>query len=60
MKQNSFSNKTLVIPAQAGIQLIEKSPRSGTSICFVGCAETCIFGWIPACAGMTKLMGSWL
>jgi hypothetical protein len=45
-----------VIPAKAGIQLIQKTPRSGTSICFVGCAEAFMFSWIPAFAGMTRFM----
>ncbi len=45
--------KPTVIPAQAGIQLIEKFPRSGTTS-FVCCAA-CFSCWIPACAGMTVL-----
>jgi|CXWL01.1.fsa_nt_gi hypothetical protein len=57
MKQNTSSNKSLVIPAKAGIQSIEKFPRSGTSVFFVGYAETFISSWIPACAGMTELTG---
>jgi hypothetical protein len=42
-----------VIPAQAGIQLIERIPRSGSTSGFVCCAEL-LNDWIPACAGMTN------
>ncbi|MFZ2541478.1 MAG: hypothetical protein WAW75_06840 [Gallionella sp.] len=44
-----------VIPAQAGIQLIEQSSRAaGQKQNIVRFAEW-FFCWIPACAGMTGL-----
>jgi hypothetical protein len=43
-----------VIPAQAGIQLIKRNPRSGTKgfACFAAFCSC----WIPACAGMTVFL----
>jgi hypothetical protein len=49
---NNSLTPELVIPAQAGIQLIKKSPRSGSISGFVRFAGY-LFRWIPACAGMT-------
>jgi hypothetical protein len=45
----------LVIPAKAGIQLIENLRAVGQYQRFVRFAG-CLFCWIPACAGMTDLM----
>jgi hypothetical protein len=44
-----------VIPAQAGIQLIENPRTAGQYQGFIRFAG-CLFRWIPACAGMTGLM----
>jgi hypothetical protein len=41
-----------VIPAQAGIQMIEQFPLTGQRLGFVRYAGS-LSCWIPACAGMT-------
>jgi hypothetical protein len=47
------AGKSLVIPAQAGIQLIKKTRVARQSQGLVRFAEY-LFRWIPACAGTTK------
>jgi hypothetical protein len=47
--------RKLVIPAQAGIQIINKPRAAGQHQGFVRFAEY-LSRWIPACAGMTALM----
>jgi hypothetical protein len=49
----NFISSATVIPAKAGIQSIEQTPRSGTVSGFVRYAEINYLNWIPACAGMT-------
>jgi hypothetical protein len=44
-----------VIPAKAGIQFIDNPRAAGQKRVFVRFAE-CLSCWIPAFAGMTKLM----
>jgi hypothetical protein len=44
-----------VILAQAGIQLIIKTPRSGTTSS-LSASRNVYFCWIPACAGMTVVI----
>jgi len=43
-----------VIPAQAGIQMIEKFPAKRGDIAALSASQDVCFCWIPACAGMTK------
>jgi hypothetical protein len=44
-----------VIPAKAGIQVIDKPPRSGTTpIKALPAARSYMMIWIPAFAGMTE------
>ncbi|MBW8078263.1 MAG: hypothetical protein GJU76_09365 [Gallionella sp.] len=45
--------KNCVIPAQAGIQIIKKSPATRDNIAVLSASRGVCYRWIPACAGMT-------
>jgi hypothetical protein len=57
MKQNSSSNKILVIPAKAGIQLNIMASAQPTKHIDVPLRGVFSISWIPAFAGMTALTG---
>ena len=50
---NNPIRKNYVIPAQAGIQMINKSPRKRDNIMVLSALRSVFYCWIPACAGMT-------
>jgi hypothetical protein len=45
--------KKPVIPAEAGIQLINKFPRKWDNIWVLSASQFIFYRWIPASAGMT-------
>ncbi|NNM79486.1 MAG: hypothetical protein HKM01_03380 [Gallionella sp.] len=45
--------KNRVIPAQAGIQIIKKSPATRDNIAVLSASRDVCHSWIPAFAGMT-------
>ena len=45
--------KNCVIPAQAGIQMINKPPRQWDNTVALPASRNVFYCWIPACAGMT-------
>jgi hypothetical protein len=52
------SGSTYVIPAKAGIQLMEKFLRSGQNRCYVPLRGDYSIIWIPAFAGMTRFFAN--
>ncbi len=42
-----------VIPAQAGIQMVNEFPRQWNNIMNLSASRSTFYCWIPACAGMT-------
>ena len=49
-----------VIPANAGIQLINNSPRKWDNIIALPAAQSNFYDWIPAFAGMTAYWIIWV
>jgi hypothetical protein len=60
MSQSNSLNINLVIPAKAGIQIKIKASAQPTKNTDVPLRGVFSINWIPAFAGMTELMGSWL
>jgi hypothetical protein len=50
---NNLFALNCVIPAQAGIQIIKRSPAKRGNIAVLSASRGVYPHWIPACAGMT-------
>jgi len=48
-----YIGKNCVIPAKAGIQMINNSPRKWGNIMDLSASQSVFYDWIPAFAGMT-------
>jgi len=53
MNPNYLLDPKLVIPAQAGIQMIKKAAAKRDNTTALSASRDFYLCWIPACAGMT-------